>query len=170
VKKMLKGYASKGGGGPLLFVGKSGTGKSEMARVLAKQMSASVQIINPGEANKEGLETLRADRGLFDGEDTKRRLVVIDHVDMLTARKQVDLRPWVDGYLAHKSTIWVLIAQDETKIEEGLSSRCQKMHISTYGNAKAASAHLQHIWDNEVTDQNAKAQLRPHRERSEREP
>ena len=155
VKKLLNGYASRGGGSALLFFGKTGTGKSEMARALAEQMSANLQVVGHSDANKKGLAHLTADPGLFESPAGKRQLVVIDHVDLLSHEKQVALRPWVEGRLAPNGTIWVLIAEDPSKVEDGLSSRCMQVQFSTYGNATAASAYLERIWDNEVADTKA---------------
>jgi DNA polymerase III delta prime subunit len=107
----------------LLFHGKAGTGKTTVAKALARDLGADAMVINASDENN--IETVRtkvkdyASSASLNGE---RKYVILDEADMLTFAAQPALRALIEEF-AHNCG-FIFTCNHVSKIIEPLHSRC----------------------------------------------
>lgn len=127
----------------LLFVGKSGIGKSTVAKILAKKFAPNTYIyINASEKN--GIDTVRneiADFISVQSFDGKQKVVILDEVDGFSKNAQDALRSMMEEYL--DDVKFILTGNYGHKITDALKSRCQTFEFTT--DIKSVAARIVHI-------------------------
>lgn len=106
----------------MTFAGTSGIGKSTVARALLKQMQVDYIVQN---GSMKGIDALRTD--VMDFISTvsftgKRKYVLIEEADGMTARMQDGLRDLIEEFSANAG--FILTCNRKNKIIDAIQSRC----------------------------------------------
>ena len=113
----------------LLFIGKPGSGKTTLARILAKSLlDCDYLYINASDEN--GIDTIRSKVTGFvqtKSLDGNLKLVVLDEADGLTIDGQKCLRNLMESYA--NSARFILTGNTRHKISIAIQSRCQSFDI-----------------------------------------
>lgn len=123
IKNTAKSFVAQGDLPHMLFMGAPGTGKTTLAFAMCRELDILPMIINGSE--ERGIDTLRtkvidfAAAMTFDG---KRRCIIIDEADYLTAEAQAALRGIMEAYAVNCS--FILTCNYSNRIIPALHSRC----------------------------------------------
>lgn len=107
-----------------LFVGRVGTGKTTLARLIIKHLNAEYLELNA--SDERGIDTIRNRVKQFISAKRLRdapRIVFLDEADALTFDAQTALRNMMEKY--SKNAKFILTANYENRIIEPIRSRCQ---------------------------------------------
>jgi len=128
IKTKIKGYLEKGDIPHMLFYGKAGTGKTSLAKIIAKTMDADVLYINASDENN--VDTVRNKiKDFASGMGfNKWRIVILDEADFLTNNAQAALRNILETFSV--SCRFILTCNYIEKIIEALKSRCASYSIT----------------------------------------
>ncbi len=104
----------------LLFYGSAGTGKSTVARIIAKKLGANTLILNS--SDERGIQTVREKiKNFAQVADDKLRIVLLEEIDGMTADAQQSLRNLMETY--SRGCRFIGTANFKHKIIEPLHSR-----------------------------------------------
>jgi replication-associated recombination protein RarA len=136
----------------LLFMGGPGTGKTTMAFAYAKAIGAQIQHVPSQNCNLEELQ--RVDHMCHtvpydwqNGRACKWHVVIIDEADEMSRAAQTFLLSRLDGSNRCPSTIWILTANGDEKLEDRFLSRLIKLpKFNSYGAGEDIRSLLTRIW------------------------
>ena len=149
-KLILQGAAARPCARAFLFEGKTGSGKTAMALAFAAEIPAEVHVLAAPDCTSGNVDKLWTTCQFTPKAGFKMHLVLVDQADLLSKKKQLELRSKIDGpeKLAH--VIWVFTATPTDNLDAGLRSRCMQLKFSTYGNSVAATDLLEWVWQAEA--------------------
>ena len=127
IKDTIKGYISQNDIQNLLFYGPAGTGKTTLAKLIAKNVDCDLLYINA--SDERGIETIRDKVSGFASTMSFRaqKIVILDEADFLTIMAQASLRNVIETF--SRSTRFILTCNYIERIIDPLQSRCQTLKI-----------------------------------------
>ena len=127
IKNKIADYLKQGSIQNLLFHGVAGTGKTTLAKLIAKNLNCDLLYINA--SDERGIDTFRdkiipfASSMSFN--DVK--IVILDEADYITPQAQATLRNTIES--CSKTTRFILTCNYLERIISPLQSRCQTFEI-----------------------------------------
>ena len=142
IKDTIKGYISQNDIQNLLFYGPAGTGKTTLAKLIAKNVDCDLLYINA--SDERGIETIRDKVSGFASTMSFRaqKIVILDEADFLTIMAQASLRNVIETF--SRSTRFILTCNYIERIIDPLQSRCQTLKIVP-PNKKDVIQHLMKV-------------------------
>lgn len=130
----------------LLFYGKSGTGKTSLAKIICKSIDCEYLYINASDENS--VDTVRNKIKDFASTVTFRKLkvIILDESDFLSMSSLAALRNILETY--SKTTRFILTCNYIERIIEPIQSRCQAFNIKP-PSKKDIAVRLVEILNNE---------------------
>jgi replication factor C small subunit len=127
IKNTIKGYIDQNDIQNLLFYGPSGTGKTTLAKLIAKNIDCDLLYINA--SDERGIETIRDKVSGFASTMSFKslKIVILDEADFLTIMAQASLRNVIETF--SRSTRFILTCNYLERIIDPLQSRCQTLKI-----------------------------------------
>ena len=127
IKDTIKSYISKNDIQNLLFYGPAGTGKTTLAKLIAKNIDCDLLYINA--SDERGIETIRDKVSGFASTMSFKalKIVILDEADFLTIMAQASLRNVIETF--SRSTRFILTCNYVERIIDPLQSRCQTLKI-----------------------------------------
>ena len=128
IKNKISDYLKQGSIQNLLFYGVAGTGKTTLAKLIAKNLNCDLLYINA--SDERGIDTIRdkiipfASSMSFN--DVK--IVILDEADYITPQAQATLRNTIES--CSKTTRFILTCNYLERIISPLQSRCQTFEIT----------------------------------------
>ena len=128
IKNKIEDYLKKGSIQNLLFYGVAGTGKTTLAKLIAKNLNCDLLYLNA--SDERGIDTIRdkiipfASSMSFN--DVK--IVILDEADYITPQAQATLRNTIES--CSKTTRFILTCNYLERIISPLQSRCQSFEIT----------------------------------------
>ena len=128
IKNKISDYLKQGSIQNLLFHGVAGTGKTTLAKLIAKNLNCDLLYINA--SDERGIDTIREKIVPFASSmsfnDVK--IVILDEADYLTPQAQATLRNTIES--CSKTTRFILTCNYLERIISPLQSRCQTFEIT----------------------------------------
>ena len=128
IKNKIADYLKQGSIQNLLFHGVAGTGKTTLAKLIAKNLNCDLLYLNA--SDERGIDTIREKIIPFASSmsfnDVK--IVILDEADYLTPQAQATLRNTMETF--SKSTRFILTCNYLERIISPLQSRCQTFEIT----------------------------------------
>lgn len=127
VVSKVKVYLESGDVPHLLFYGQAGTGKTTLAKIIAKGVDSDVMYINASDENN--IETVRTKIKNFASTVGFRqwKIVILDEADYMTPNGQAALRNLMETF--SKTCRFILTCNYVEKIIDPIQSRCQAFAI-----------------------------------------
>ena len=128
IKNKIADYLKQGSIQNLLFYGVAGTGKTTLAKLIAKNLNCDLLYINA--SDERGIDTIRdkiipfASSMSFN--DVK--IVILDEADYITPQAQATLRNTIES--CSKTTRFIFTCNYLERIISPLQSRCQTFEIT----------------------------------------
>jgi replication factor C small subunit len=147
IKDSVRDYIKAGEIPHLLFYSrKPGTGKTTVAKMLAKSIPCDFLYINASDERK--LDDIRDKVSGFASTlgFQKLKILVLDECDQITPAGQMALRNLMETFAEH--TRFILTCNYHEKLIEPLVSRCQSFHVQPPSKAEVAK-HVAKILDKE---------------------
>ena len=127
IKNKIADYLKEGSIQNLLFHGVAGTGKTTLAKLIAKNLNCDLLYINA--SDERGIDTIRDKIIPFAStmgfKDIK--IIILDEADYLTPQAQATLRNTMETF--SRSTRFILTCNYLERIISPLQSRCQTFEI-----------------------------------------
>ena len=127
IKNKIADYLKQGSIQNLLFHGVAGTGKTTLAKLIAKNLNCDLLYLNA--SDERGIDTIREKIIPFASSmsfnDVK--IVILDEADYLTPQAQATLRNTIES--CSKTTRFILTCNYLERIISPLQSRCQTFEI-----------------------------------------
>ena len=127
IKNKIADYLKQGSIQNLLFHGVAGTGKTTLAKLIAKNLNCDLLYINA--SDERGIDTIRDKIIPFAStmgfNDIK--IIILDEADYLTPQAQATLRNTMETF--SRSTRFILTCNYLERIISPLQSRCQTFEI-----------------------------------------
>ena len=146
IKNKIADYLEQGSIQNLLFHGVAGTGKTTLAKLIAKNIDCDLLYINA--SDERGIDTIREKIQPFASSmgfnDVK--IVILDEADYLTPQAQATLRHTIEACSA--TTRFILTCNYLERIISPLQSRCQTFEI-TPPSKEAVTDLAGHIMEDE---------------------
>ncbi len=128
IKNKTADYLKQGSIQNLLFHGVAGTGKTTLAKLIAKNLNCDLLYLNA--SDERGIDTIREKIIPFASSmsfnDVK--IVILDEADYLTPQAQATLRNTIES--CSKTTRFILTCNYLERIISPLQSRCQTFEIT----------------------------------------
>lgn len=128
IKNKIADYLTQGSIQNLLFHGVAGTGKTTLAKLIAKNLNCDLLYLNA--SDERGIDTIREKIIPFAStmgfNDVK--IVILDEADYLTPQAQATLRNTIES--CSKTTRFILTCNYLERIISPLQSRCQSFEIT----------------------------------------
>ena len=128
IKNKIADYLTQGSIQNLLFHGVAGTGKTTLAKLIAKNLNCDLLYLNA--SDERGIDTIREKIIPFAStmgyDDIK--IVILDEADYLTPQAQATLRNTMETFSS--STRFILTCNYLERIISPLQSRCQTFEIT----------------------------------------
>ena len=128
IKNKIADYLKEGSIQNLLFHGVAGTGKTTLAKLIAKNLNCDLLYINA--SDERGIDTIRDKIIPFAStmgfKDIK--IIILDEADYLTPQAQATLRHTMETF--SRSTRFILTCNYLERIISPLQSRCQTFEIT----------------------------------------
>jgi len=142
-------YLENGDVPHLLFYGSAGTGKTTLAKIIAKNVDADIMYINASDENN--VEAVRTKIKNFASTIGFRRwkIVILDESDYLTPNAQAALRNLMETF--SKTTRFILTCNYVEKIIDPIQSRCQTFGVTPPSKSEVAKRVAQILTDEQVT-------------------
>lgn len=127
IKEKIKNMISQNDISHLLLYGRAGTGKTSLAKIIAKTTDCDYLYINASDENS--VDTVRNKIKDFASSISFKsfKLIILDESDYLTPSAQASLRNIMETY--SKTTRFILTCNYIERIIEPIQSRCQSFHI-----------------------------------------
>ncbi len=127
IKNTIKSYIDQNDIQNLLFYGPAGTGKTTLAKLIAKNIDCDLLYINA--SDERGIETIRDKVSGFASTMSFKalKIVILDEADFLTIMAQASLRNVIETF--SRSTRFILTCNYLERIIDPLQSRCQTLKI-----------------------------------------
>ena len=127
IKNTIKSYIAQNDIQNLLFYGPAGTGKTTLAKLIAKNVDCDLLYINA--SDERGIETIRDKVSGFASTMSFKalKIVILDEADFLTIMAQASLRNVIETF--SRSTRFILTCNYLERIIDPLQSRCQTLKI-----------------------------------------
>jgi replication-associated recombination protein RarA len=144
----VKMYLENGDVPHLLLYGTAGTGKTTLAKIIAKNVDADLMYINASDENN--VEAVRTKIKNFASTIGFRRwkIVILDESDYLTPNAQAALRNLMETF--SKTTRFILTCNYVEKIIDPIQSRCQTFGITPPSKADVAKRTAKILTDEGV--------------------
>jgi len=128
VKEKVKIYLDNGDVPHLLLYGTAGTGKTTLAKLIAKNIDCDLMYINASDENN--VETVREKIKNFASTIGFRqwKIIILDEFDYMTVNAQAALRNLMETF--SKTTRFILTCNYVEKIIDPIQSRCQVYAIT----------------------------------------
>jgi DNA polymerase III delta prime subunit len=145
----VKMYLENGDVPHLLLYGSAGTGKTTLAKIIAKNIECDLMYINASDENN--VEAVRTKIKNFASTIgfRKWKVVILDESDFLTASAQAALRNLMETF--SKTTRFILTCNYVEKIIDPIQSRCQVFAITPPSKADVAKRTAKILSDEGVT-------------------
>jgi replication-associated recombination protein RarA len=127
-----------------LFLGESGTGKTTMALVLAKQLPAELHHVPSRACDLETVEALARKCHYFPW-GAKFHLVLVDEADQMTNPAQLAFLSKLDATAFPPNTIFIFTANSTRLLEKRFLSRCHLVNFGTEGISKDLADYLARV-------------------------
>ena len=128
IKNKIADYLEQGSIQNLLFHGVAGTGKTTLAKLIAKNLNCDLLYLNA--SDERGIDTIREKIIPFASSmsfnDVK--IIILDEADYLTPQAQATLRNTIES--CSKTTRFILTCNYLERIISPLQSRCQTFEIT----------------------------------------
>jgi len=128
IKNKIADYLTQGSIQNLLFHGVAGTGKTTLAKLIAKNLNCDLLYLNA--SDERGIDTIREKIIPFAStmgfNDVK--IVILDEADYLTPQAQATLRNTIES--CSKTTRFIFTCNYLERIISPLQSRCQTFEIT----------------------------------------
>lgn len=128
IKNKIADYLKQGSIQNLLFHGVAGTGKTTLAKLIAKNLNCDLLYLNA--SDERGIDTIREKIIPFAStmgfNDVK--IVILDEADYLTPQAQATLRNTIES--CSSTTRFILTCNYLERIISPLQSRCQSFEIT----------------------------------------
>jgi len=146
IKDKIKGFISQNDISHLLLYGRAGTGKTSLAKIIAKNTDCDYMYINASDENN--VDTVRNKIKEFASSVSFKtfKLIVLDEADFLTPASQAALRNIMETY--SRVTRFILTCNFAERIIEPIQSRCQLFNV-TPPSKKDIAVHLVGILNQE---------------------
>ena len=127
IKNTIKSYITQNDIQNLLFYGPAGTGKTTLAKLIAKNIDCDLLYINA--SDERGIETIRDKVSGFASVMSFKplKVVILDEADFLTIQAQASLRNVIETF--SRTTRFILTCNFIERIIDPLQSRCQTLKI-----------------------------------------
>lgn len=127
IKEKAKYWLERGEIPHLLFSGKPGTGKTTLAKILAKSIDCDLLYVNASLEN--GIEAVRDRITTFATSygERKWKVVILDEADFISLQGQAGLRQVIEQFSRH--TRFILTCNYVEKIIDAIQSRCTHFSI-----------------------------------------
>jgi len=128
IKDKVKSMIEQNDVSHLLLYGGAGTGKTTLAKIIAKSTDCDYLYINASDENS--VETVRNKIKEFASSISFKtfKLIILDESDFLTPSSQAALRNIMETY--SKTTRFILTCNYAERIIEPIQSRCQSFHVT----------------------------------------
>ncbi|MBC8306893.1 MAG: AAA family ATPase [Pelagibacterales bacterium] len=128
IKNKIADYLKQGSIQNLLFHGVAGTGKTTLAKLIAKNLNCDLLYINA--SNERGIDTIRDKIIPFASSMSFKpiKIVILDEADYITPQAQATLRNTMEEF--SKATRFILTCNYLERIISPLQSRCQTFEIT----------------------------------------
>ena len=128
IKNKIADYLTQGSIQNLLFHGVAGTGKTTLAKLIAKNLNCDLLYLNA--SDERGIDTIREKiipfASTMSFNDVK--IIILDEADYLTPQAQATLRNTMETFSS--STRFILTCNYLERIISPLQSRCQTFEIT----------------------------------------
>jgi replication factor C small subunit len=127
IKSKIADYLKQGSIQNLLFHGVAGTGKTTLAKLIAKNLNCDLLYINA--SDERGIDTIREKIIPFASSMSFNdiKIVILDEADYITPQAQATLRNTIES--CSKTTRFILTCNYLERIISPLQSRCQTFEI-----------------------------------------
>ena len=128
IKNKIADYLKQGSIQNLLFHGVAGTGKTTLAKLIAKNLNCDLLYLNA--SDERGIDTIREKIIPFASSMSFNdiKIVILDEADYLTPQTQATLRNTIES--CSKTTRFILTCNYLERIISPLQSRCQTFEIT----------------------------------------
>ena len=128
IKNKISDYLKQGSIQNLLFHGVAGTGKTTLAKLIAKNLNCDLLYINA--SDERGIDTIREKIIPFASSMSFNdiKIVILDEADYITPQAQATLRNTIES--CSKTTRFILTCNYLERIISPLQSRCQTFEIT----------------------------------------
>ena len=128
IKNKIADYLKRGSIQNLLFHGVAGTGKTTLAKLIAKNLNCDLLYLNA--SDERGIDTIREKIIPFASSMSFNdiKIVILDEADYLTPQAQATLRNTIES--CSKTTRFILTCNYLERIISPLQSRCQTFEIT----------------------------------------